>query len=78
MSYIVPVSLEEKDNLIDRIVLTDGGKHEARIVNVGNYCPDEDTIYLHLSSTTQFRDQRNGKNPVQYSGWYYVPHLEFV
>lgn len=43
------------------------------IIAVGNYCPEEDTVYLHLSSLEKFRHQKNGKNPVQYGGWFYVP-----
>lgn len=77
MSTIENTSDTVKAALLDRIVLLDNATNPCRIVNVGGYCPEEDTIYLHLASTTQFRQQRNGKNPVQYCGWFYVPHLEF-
>lgn len=36
-----------------------------RVINVGNYDTDEDTVYLHLASTTRFRVQKNGKCPNQ-------------
>lgn len=78
MATIENTSATVKSALLDRVVLLNSSTEPAKIINVGNYCPEEDTIYLHLASTTQFRQQRNGKNPVQYCGWFYVPHLEFV
>ena len=77
MTTIENTSFAVKAALIDRVVLTDSGTHPMKIIGVGNYCPEEDTIYLHLSSTTKFRQQRNGAVPIQYCGWFYVPHLEF-
>ena len=77
MANVVDTSYDVKAALIDKIVLQDSGTHQMKIINVGNYCPEEDTIYLHLASITKFREQRNGKVPVQYCGWYYVPHIKF-
>jgi hypothetical protein len=75
---VVSTSAEVKASMMDKIVTMDSGTHSMRIIGVGNYCPAEDTIYLHLASTTKFRPAKNGKHPVQYCGWYYLPHLEFA
>jgi hypothetical protein len=76
MNMVVEVTREAKAQLIDKVVMRDGGKHPMKIVAVGNYCPAEDTIYLHLSSTTKVVCHgRNGKIPVQYCGWFYRPEL---
>ena len=75
MTAIVNMSSEAKAQLMDKSVTTANGTHQMKIINVGCYCPAEDTVYLHLSSTTRFTKQRNGKSPVQYSGWYYLPHI---
>lgn len=60
-----------KTTLIDKIVALDGDIW--RIVGVG--VTDADGfIYLQLASTTRFRQQRNGKSPVQIAGFFH-PHI---
>jgi hypothetical protein len=44
------------------------------IINVGFTV--EGKIYLHLSSTTRFRQQRNGKCPVQAADWFPIEEIE--
>ena len=39
------------------------------IVNVGFVDNDTGKVYCHLASTTRFRQQRNGKVPVQIGDW---------
>lgn len=74
---VVGTSAEVKASLMDKIALMDSGTHKMKIIGVGNYCPAEDTIYLHLSSMTQKRAAKNGGHPVQYCGWFYLPHMKF-
>jgi hypothetical protein len=38
-----------------------------RIISCGTR--EDGKVYCHLASTTQFRQQRNGDNPVQISDW---------
>lgn len=75
---VVGTSAEVKASLMDKIALMYSGTHKMRIIGVGNFCPAEDTIYLHLSSLTQKRQTQNGGHPVQYCGWFYLPHLKFA
>ena len=75
MNAVVELSREAKAQLMDKVLLADSGTHKMKIIGVGTYCPAEDTIFLHLASTTKFRAQRNGKVPVQYGGWYYRPSI---
>lgn len=75
---IIATSAAVKASLMDRIVMMDDGTHPMRIIGVGNFCPAEDTIYLHLCSTTKVRPTRNGGHPIQYCGWFYEPHLKFA
>jgi hypothetical protein len=42
---------------------------EWTVVNSGVVDADSGTIYLHLKSTTRFRQQKNGKVPVQMAEW---------
>ena len=72
---IIPIGRADKASLMDKVVTGLGGMHPMQIVGVGNYCPAEDTVYLHLSSTTKFTKTKNGKNPVQFCGWYYRPWI---
>lgn len=37
-----------------------------KIIGVG-VVRDDGTVYLHLASTTRFRQQRNGKCPIQFA-----------
>ena len=39
-----------------------------RVVNIG--IERDGATFLHLSSTTRFRPQRNGAVPVQTTGWF--------
>jgi hypothetical protein len=75
---IIVTDAKVKASLMDKIALMDNGTHPMRIIGVGNFCPAEDTIYLHLASTTQKRATKNGGHPVQYAGWFYMPHLKFA
>lgn len=53
---------EQEKAYIDRLVIVDG--HEYRILSLGVQREDG-TVYAHLASTTEFRQQRNGKVPRQ-------------
>lgn len=75
---IIATSAAVKASLMDRIALMDCGTHEMKIIGVGNSCPAEDTIYLHLSSMKQRHGAKNGGHPVQYCGWFYLPHMKFA
>ena len=54
-----------KRNLIDRTIEIDGDTW--RVLGVGT--EHEGKVFLHLASTTRFRQQRNGKVPVQMADW---------
>ena len=75
---IIVTSAKVKASLMDKIALMDDGVHPMRIIGVGNFCPAEDTIYLHLASITKIRPTKNGGHPVQYCGWFYFPDLKFT
>lgn len=75
---VVGTSAEVKASLMDKIAMMDCGTHPMKIIGVGNFCPAEDTIYLHLASTKKIRQTKNGGHPVQYCGWFYLPHLKFA
>lgn len=38
---------------------------------------EDGKVYLHLSSTTRFREQRNGKCPIQICDWVPVDRVAF-
>lgn len=73
MSSVVNTPSHIREALHGKLYLADSKTHRMEIIAVGNYCPEEDTVYLHLSSLEKFRHQKNGKNPVQYGGWFYAP-----
>lgn len=75
---VTGTTAEVKASLMDKIALMDNGTHPMKIIGVGNYCPAEDTIYLHLASTTKKHPTKNGGHPVQYAGWFYLPHIKFA
>jgi hypothetical protein len=39
-----------------------------KVIGIG-FTNEEGKTYLHLASTTRFRQQRNGKVPVQMADW---------
>lgn len=45
-----------------------------RIIGVGVVVDGK--VYLHLASTTRFRQQRNGKSPVQIADWFPVEDVK--
>lgn len=52
--------------MANKTVQHDGG--EWQVIGTGVTREDGKT-YCHLASTTQFRQQRNGRNPVQMADW---------
>lgn len=45
-------------------------KHDGDTWEIlGEGAPRDGKTYCHLASTTKFREQRNGRNPVQISDW---------
>jgi hypothetical protein len=40
-----------------------------KILGVGAFSERREMVYLHLASTTRFREQKNGPNPVQIGDW---------
>lgn len=40
-----------------------------RILGVGTELKDGSHIFLHLASKTRFREQRNGRCPIQMAAW---------
>lgn len=51
-------------------------KFDGDVWNVlGEGAKRDGKIYLHLASTTRFRQQRNGQNPVQMCDWFPVEIL---
>ena len=50
---------------MDKIINHDGDTW--RILGIGTQA--DGNVYLHLASTTRFRQQRNGKVPVQMADW---------
>lgn len=55
----------DRQTLIDKKFILDGDMW--RIVGVGTV--RDGKVYLHLASTTRFRQQRNGPNPIQMADW---------
>lgn len=51
---------------LDQIIELDGDKWRVLGIGVTN---DDGKTYLHLASTTRFRQQKNGKVPVQIGHW---------
>lgn len=56
----------------DRIISWDGD--QWRVLSQGANRGDENgddlgLVYVHLASTTRFREQRNSRNPVQICDW---------
>ena len=47
-----------------------------RILGIG--VTREESVYVHLASTTRFRQQRNGKYPRQIATWIPVSILEAI
>lgn len=59
-------------NYQDRIISWDND--QWRVLSQGATIVDENgddlgLVYVHLASTTRFRDQRNGRNPIQIGDW---------
>ena len=59
-------------HLIDTEIKIDG--QTWVVLNVG--ATDGDRVYLHLRSTTQFRQAKNGKHWAQIADWF--PIAQFV
>lgn len=62
----------KRTDLVGKTVTVDGDTFS--ITNVGFTV--EGKIYLHLSSTTRFRQQKNGKSPVQAADWFDLEEIE--
>lgn len=45
-----------------------------RVIGVG--VERDGKVHVHLASTTRYREQRNGKNPVQIGDWIDVEKLQ--
>lgn len=77
---VIDTPKEIKARLMDAVVMFNDGvsTHRAQIVGVGNMDDDTDRVYLHISSLEKFRQQKNGKNPHQYCGWYDIDALTFA
>lgn len=56
-----------KQDLSNYLISLDGD--EWTVVSAGAIDNASRTIYLHLKSTTRFREQKNGKVPVQIADW---------
>lgn len=50
---------------MDQLIKIDGDTW--RVVNTG--ATRDGKTYVHLASTTRFRQQKNGKNPIQMCDW---------
>lgn len=76
---IINTPAELKASLMDAVIMFDDGvsTNKARIVGVGNTDADTNRVFLHISSLEKFRQQKNGKNPVQYCDWYDIEELKF-
>lgn len=77
---IVSTPAETKTRLMDAVVMFNDGVsvQRAQIVGVGCMDDDADRVYLHISSLEKFRQQKNGKNPVQWCGWYDIEAIQFA
>ena len=54
-----------KQNYLDRLIVVAGDVW--KVIGVG--AQTEANTYCHLASTTRFRQQKNGKNPIQICDW---------
>lgn len=59
-------------NYQDRIICWDND--QWRVLSQGTMVVDENgndlgLVYVHLASTTRFREQRNGRSPIQICDW---------
>lgn len=59
-------------NYRDRVISWDND--QWRVLGQGAHNTNQDAhgddlVYVHLASTTRFREQRNGRYPVQISDW---------
>lgn len=77
---IIDTPKEIKARLLDAVILFNDGVSvtRARIVGVGVTDDDTDRVYLHISSLEKFRQQRNGKNPLQYGIWKDPAEIKFA
>lgn len=55
----------DKKNYLDREIVVAGDVW--LVIGVG--AQTEANTYCHLASTTRFRQQKNGKNPIQICDW---------
>lgn len=56
----------------DRIISWDGDQWRVLSQGAHNTNPDaydDDLVYVHLASTTRFREQCNGRIPLQIGDW---------
>ena len=72
MTSIKTLQNAKRNDLLGKTISVDGDTFI--ISNVGFTV--EGKIYLHLSSTTRFRQQRNGKCPVQAADWFDLEEIE--
>lgn len=72
MTSMQTLQAAKRTDLIGKIITVDGDTFA--IINVGFTVDGK--IYLHLSSTTRFRQQRNGKCPVQAADWFDLEEIE--
>jgi hypothetical protein len=72
MTSIKTLQNAKRNDLLGKTITVDGDTFI--ISNVGFTV--EGKIYLHLSSTTRFRQQRNGKCPVQAADWFDLEEIE--
>lgn len=79
-SPIIDTPHDVKTRLLNAVIMFNDGisSHRVRVIGVGNTDPDTDRVYMHLASIEKFRQQRNGKVPVQFCGWYDIENLDFV
>ena len=56
---------KEQQLFLDARVVVDGDVW--RVIGVG--AQRDGNTYCHLASTTRFRQQKNGNNPIQISDW---------
>ena len=63
-----------KAQYIDKQLSCEGDTWRILAIGVVN----EESAYVHLASTTRFRQQRNGKYPRQIATWIPVSTLEAI
>jgi len=80
MNRVIDTPKEIKARLMDAVIMFNDGisTNRVKVIGVGNTDDDTDRVYLHLSSLEKFRQQRNGKVPYQYCGWYDVNEFTFA